>query len=80
MGHNAPAWDLPYSQHTLVCKEIGDPTKSLKVSSFQSLWYLVKEVPHLSHFGLKALELLVDPFVLLQLSNSGPFAVQVGAL
>lgn len=39
----------------------------------------MKEVSHLSHFGLKPFELLVDPLVLLQLSNGGPLTVQVRA-
>lgn len=36
-------------------------------------------MPHLGHFGLETLEFLVDPLVLLQLGDGGPFAVQVRA-
>jgi hypothetical protein len=41
--------------------------------------HLLEEVPHLGVLDLESLELLVDPFVPLQLFKSGPFTVQVGA-
>ena len=41
--------------------------------------HLLEEVPHLGVLDLEPLELLVNPFVPLQLFQSGPFTVQVGA-